>query len=253
MSKALVLLHAFPLDNRVWGDVMTELQSPQLMATMHHLAEWRVLAPDFRGFGAAPLGNGSAVPPPSLDVLAADVLELLDLEGVERATVAGVSLGGMAPERLNGLILVDTKATADGDEARANRLRIASEMDSGGDVRVLARAMLPSLLGETAHTKSPAIVDVVRGWIESADPTAIAWVQRAMSARPDSAADLRSFTGQAAVIWGEEDVLIGAAEQEILAAVLGCGVNRIPAAGHLSPVEDPTAVADVLAGLISHS
>jgi pimeloyl-ACP methyl ester carboxylesterase len=261
VTNALVLLHAFPLDSRVWDEVVTELQSPRLLAGHPRLARWRIFAPDFRGFGAVPLGSGSAVPPPSLDVLAADVVALLDREGVERATVAGVSLGGyvamamlrIAPERLNGLILVDTKATADGDEARANRLRIAGEMDTGGDVRVLARAMLPSLLGATTHAKSPAIVDVVRGWIESADPAAIAWVQRAMAARPDSVADLRSFSGQATVIWGEEDALIGTAEQEILSAALGRGVSRIPAAGHLSPVEAPTAVANVLAGQISHS
>ena len=244
---ALILLHAFPLDHRVWDDVIGCLrESPRWIERV-------VLTPDFRGFGATPLAdsNDATIPAPSLDVLADDVLTGLDAAGIERAVVAGVSLGGYvamallrrAPERIVGLGLVDTKPGPDGVDARANRLRIADDMKAGGNVAALARAMLPGLLGPTTLTESPELVERVRDWIHGADPLAIAWVRRAMAQRPDSIRGLRDFTGPATIVWGEDDALAGWLEQDAMAQALQVPVRRIEAVGHLTPVEAPVEVA----------
>lgn len=258
----LVLLHAFPLNSGLWDDVRSLLDHPAS----------EVLVPDFRGFGQTPLTDAESemVPSPSLEVLSRDVFQAMDAAGFERATIAGVSLGGyvamamlrMAPERVGGLVLIDTKAGADAEPARANRIRIATEMEQGGDVGVLARAMLPGLLGESTHADQPAVVERVRAMIESADPAAIAWVQRAMADRPDSHQVLASYVGPVAIVWGEEDALTGWADQEAMLAAMadrGDGrfaapgsargpatFNRVARSGHLTPVEAPAEVAAVL-------
>ena len=80
--------------------------------------------------------------------------------------VAGVSLGGyvalalarLVPERLAGLVLADTKAPADGDEARAGRARMLEVLSNEGTGGV-ADAMLPKLLGDTSRREQPALVD----------------------------------------------------------------------------------------------
>ena len=259
---ALVLLHAFPLHSGLWDHVRSLLDLPA----------GEVLVPDFRGFGQTSLTDtgSNIVPSPSLEVLARDVLNAMDEAGFERPIIAGVSLGGyvamamlrVAPERVGGLVLIDTKAGADAEPARANRIRIATEMEQGGDVRVLARAMLPGLLGESTHADQPAIVERIRAMIESADPAAIAWVQRAMANRPDSHDVLTSYVGPVAIVWGEEDALAGWADQEsMLAAFADRGdgrfaapgtargpatFHRVAKAGHLTPVEAPAEVAAVL-------
>ena len=70
---------------------------------------------------------------PSVDVMADDVARLLDGEGIDRAVVGGLSMGGYVtmafcrrhPDRVLGVILADTKASPDPEPARANRERIA--------------------------------------------------------------------------------------------------------------------------------
>ncbi|HYG69261.1 MAG TPA: alpha/beta fold hydrolase, partial [Anaeromyxobacteraceae bacterium] len=105
----LLLLHAFPLSSGMWSRQVASLGG-----------RFRVLAPDFRGFG----GSGPAPEVSTMDLFAEDVRALLEHLRVERAVVAGCSMGGyvafalhrLAPGLFRGLVLCDTKAAADGDE-----------------------------------------------------------------------------------------------------------------------------------------
>ncbi|MBI4941710.1 MAG: alpha/beta hydrolase, partial [Actinobacteria bacterium] len=75
--------------------------------------------------------------------------------------------------------------------------------------------------------------------------------QRAMAARPDSVALLPSLTVPAAVVVGDEDGVTGPEHARAMAAALPDAVLTVlPAAGHLSPVEQPEPVAAALAGLL---
>jgi len=168
---------------------------------------------------------------------------------------AGISMGGYVameivrqdPSRVAGIALVDTKATADGDEARANRLRVAEQVLDAGSTDALARAMLPSLLGSTTHEDRPEVVARVKAWIEAADPRAVAWAQRAMAARPDSLADLASLAVPALVVWGVEDGMSPRAEQDLMIdAMRDARLVVVTESGHLSTVEAPDQVADSL-------
>ena len=142
---------------------------------------------------------------------------------------------------------IDTKASADTDDARANRLRVADQVLEAGSTVALARAMLPGLLGATTHADRPEVVERVRGWIEEADPAGVAWAQRAMAARPESFADLASLTVPALVLWGAEDTLSPRGEQELMVEALrDARAVEIPGSGHLTAVEDPAAVVAAL-------
>src|SRR5690349_20559653 len=232
-----VLLHAFPVWSALYDDVRPRLA-----------AAYDLLTPDLAGWGAAPLGDRA----PSLDALADDVAALLDDRSVERAVVGGTSMGGYVAmafarryaDRLAGLVLVDTKASADTDAARDNRERIArTALDEGGP-RVLVDDVLPGLLGETTWQTRPQVADRVRGWVQQAAPGAVAWAQRAMAARPDSFETLRQARVPALVVVGEEDRLTPPGESHAMHEALQDGeLVVVPRAGHLSPVEAPEAVA----------
>lgn len=172
-------------------------------------------------------------------------------------TVAGVSLGGYVamnlmrrhPDLLDRVVLCDTKATADGVEARANRARLAAMCEAPrSDVpRILEQAVLPGLVGSTTHETRPEIVERVRGWLASADGRSIAWYQRAMAHRPDSVPVLAGFTDPALVLWGEEDTLSPAPEQAVMVRALPDPTEVvIPGAGHLANVETPAPVAQAI-------
>lgn len=154
---------------------------------------------------------------------------------------------GQAPDIVTGAIFMDTKASADTAAAREQRLRVAGEVLAADHTRDLADAMLPNLLGATTIAQRPEVVQTVRGWIEQAPPEAVASAQRAMADRPDSAPTLRNYEGPAVVLWGDEDVISPTADQKAMLEMMPQAVARqIPRAGHLSAVEDPGAVNDVL-------
>jgi len=245
MAPTVVLLHAFPFDRHVWDGVIDVLAE----------ADWDVVVPDLRGFGESSYGEDGPDDEPALSWMARDVLGILDRMGVSAAVFAGISMGGYVameivrqdPARVAGIALVDTKATADSDEARANRLKVAEQVLASGSTDALSRAMVPTLLGATSLEERRDVVAQVTGWIAAADPQAVAWAQRAMAARPDSLADLASLAVPALVVWGIEDGMSPRAEQDLMVEALrDARLVVVTESGHLSTVEAPEQVADAL-------
>ena len=114
-GRALVLLHAFPLSADQW--------LPQLYRVP---PGWRFVAPDLRGFrGMGPAFEDPGLAGLTIDDYADDVLAFMAHLDLGRAVVAGVSMGGYvalamvrrAPARMAGLVLSNTRAAADSDEA----------------------------------------------------------------------------------------------------------------------------------------
>ena len=245
MAPTVVLLHAFPFDRQVWDGVVDQLAD----------ADWDVVVPDLRGFGESAYGEDGPDDEPALSWMARDVLGILDRMGVSAAVFAGISMGGYVameivrqdPARIAGIALVDTKATADSDEARATRHQVADQVLAAGSTEALARAMVPTLLGTTSQEERPEVVAQVKAWIEAADPVAVAWAQRAMAARPDSLADLASLAVPALVVWGVEDGMSPRTEQDLMVdAMRDARLVVVTGSGHLSTVEAPEQVADAL-------
>ena len=229
----LVLLHAFPLSSAMW------LAQREGLA-----ARFRVITPDLRGFGGSPLGADE----PSVDVMADDVAALLDAKGIERAIVGGLSMGGFVTlafcrrhaERILGLVLADTKATADPDEVRHSRIRTAERLEADKSVSVLVEDLLPKLVGPTTMLQRALVYGRVRGLVQSAPPHAAAWAQRAMAARPDSLDALAALRTPALVLQGAEDTLATEEDARAMAEALpNAELIMIPRSGHLTAIEQP--------------
>ena len=234
-STPLVLLHAFPLDHRMWAGV----QLP---------ADIELITPDQRGFGGTPLGTDE----PDLATVAADVIAALDgrrvlLGGCSMGSYVAMAVLRAAPELVAGLVLVSGRATADTDAARANRHAVAARIDDEGPGFV-ADAMLPALLGAETHDRRPDVVSAVRTLVSEQDGAAIAWAQRAMAARPDSANLLAATDVPTLIVRGEQDALIPVEEAEALAALMSkAEVVVLAGAGHLPPLEAPEEFTGALA------
>lgn len=237
----LVLLHAFPLDSRMWDPLRAEL-SPAV----------EVIAPDLRGFGRTPLPAEHGEP--SMHAVADDVIALMDERGLRRAVVGGCSMGGYvamsvlrkAPHRVSGLLLIDTRPDADEAERRANRLAAADRAETDG-TGWLADTVLPGLLAAGTPDVSSELVATVRSMITAQPSAGVAWAQRAMAARPDASDVLRSFDGPALVVVGERDVLSPPEQAREMAALLPGGeLVELPGCGHLSPLEAPAELATAI-------
>jgi pimeloyl-ACP methyl ester carboxylesterase len=236
----VVLLHGFPLDHTMW--------LPQIDALSRTC---RVIAPDLRGFGQSTLGNADPDHGIAIEQYADDVVSLLDvLEIKERLVLAGFSMGGYIAwqfvrkhaSRLRGLIQCDTRAAADTDEARANRRKMAEKIREWGSARV-AEMMGPKLFAAGRFESNPRIVQDLRAVVARTSPDAIAVAQLAMAGRPDMTDILPQIKVPTLVLAGVEDALIPPSEmQQIAAAIPNGQYVAIPDAGHMTTVENPTAV-----------
>lgn len=245
----LVLLHAFPLDRRMWDDVVAELDGLPVVT---------VDAPGFGDSpGPGPLGEALGHPQPTLSLYADAVAVTLTDAGIDRAVVAGLSMGGYAtlalaerhPDLLAGVGLLDTRAAADPPAARADRLRVAERAEGPLGAEAVT-PMVEKVLGPTSHAERPEVVEKVRGWLGEAPPSGIAWAQRAMAARPDRRAALERLDVPALVLRGAEDAQSSQDDAESMASALrDVELIVVPRAGHLSAVEQPHEVATALRAL----
>lgn len=250
-GRTCILLHAFPLSADQW--------LPQL----HRVPQgWRYIAPDVRGFR----GMGQAYQDVGLDTAtmashAADVLQLMNHLDVDRAVIGGLSMGGYialavaraAAGRLEGLVLADTKATADTDEGRAGRDAMIEKVQAEG-VGAIADAMGPKLLGATAQREQPDLADAVRTIILRNSPEAVVSALGAMKTRPDSAPLLAGLSCPTLVICGDEDVLTPPSDSEAMVAALPSATGVfMPQVGHLSNLEAPVKFNQALAEFLSRT
>jgi pimeloyl-ACP methyl ester carboxylesterase len=231
-GRPVVLLHAFPLDADMWR--------PQLE---HPPAGWRLVAPDYRGFGKTRGDDPGRRA--TIDDFARDIKILLERLEIDRGVIGGLSMGGyvafalfrQAPELFSGIVLADTRPGADSVDGRAARQAMLELVRSRGPAAV-AEQVIPKLLGATTVRERPEIVSQVRRTIESTPPTAIARAIEAMMDRPDSTADLSRLTCPALIVVGEEDLLTPPAEAEAMHRRMPhARLVVLPAAGHLSNLE----------------
>jgi 3-oxoadipate enol-lactonase len=232
----VVLLHAFPLSGAMWQPQIDTLAG-----------SFRVVAPDLRGFGASGLGDG----PVTLDTYADDVAGLMDQLGIERAAVAGLSMGGYIafallrrhPARIASLVLANTRAGADTEEGRHTREQSARTAETQGSAPI-AETMLPRLLSPGA---SMELRERIRAMITANSGAAIAAAQRAMAARPDSSGLLASIGVPTLVVGAGQDPIIPLAETRAMhAAIPGASLLELPDSGHLSNLEAPEAFGGAL-------
>jgi pimeloyl-ACP methyl ester carboxylesterase len=228
----LLLLHGFPFSGQSFW--------PQLDRPPEGV---RVIAPDHRGFGQSAPGEG----PSTMEAMAGEALALLGALGLERAWVGGVSMGGyvalalarQAPERVSGLLLVDTQAFPDDESARQKRELSALAVETMG-TGVIAEGLLPRLFGPSA----PADVKVrVDGLMRAQRPAAVAAALRGMAKRADSHDVLRALGAPCLIVVGACDVITPPEKAQAMAQAAPHAVLEVvPDAGHLAHLERPEEV-----------
>ena len=238
-GPALLLVHGFPLDRTIWKHQVATLGG------------WRRIAPDLRGLGSSDAPEEGY----SMAKYADDLVRLLDRLRVQKAVVAGLSMGGYIAfellrryrERVAGLILCDTKAGADSDEGKRGREEMIELVRRKG-AEAIADRMLPRLLGRTTQQTQPVVVTQVREMITRCSVPGIAGALAAMRDRPDSTDLLATIDVPTLVVAGSEDELIPpSVAKDMTAAIPSAAVTVISGAGHIPSLEAPTAVSRVIA------
>ena len=215
----IVWIHGFPLSSAVFA--------PQ--------APLGGSFPDLPGFGNAA--------PPSGELTMDDYARSILKSAPQRAIFAGLSMGGyivfaiarLAPGRVGGLILIDTRETPDTEEARKGRFDTIAKVEREG-VQAVADAMLPKMV------KSEALKGRVREIMMSSSKEGVIAALRAMANRPDSSSLLPTLRVPTLIVVGEEDAITPPADAERMAkAIPGATLVCLPNAAHLSNFEQAEA------------
>ena len=137
---------------------------------------------------------------------------------------------------------------------RSPMSRIVNESSEGKGVEFLAESMAEKIFAAATLREGAELVADVQRVIRATSPIGIAAALRGMAARPDMTGELPAVAVPCLVVCGEEDTISTPAEMEGFARRLPqAQFVAIPGAGHMSPLENPTAVnAAVRAFLAQH-
>jgi len=230
----IVLLHGFPLNRAMWEPQVSVLRE-----------RFTVITPDLVGFGESdPPASPDGM---TMDVFAQAVVRLLEILGHDRVILGGSSMGGyvlfrvlaLAAARISGLVIADSRAGADSDEARQRRMATIARIRQQGPEGFLGE-FAAGLVGTTTKTARPGVADTVRRLVGTPPVPTLVGALTAMATRPDSRPLLASVAVPALVLVGEEDTLTPPdAAREMAAGIRGARLVTIPAAGHLANLEVP--------------
>ena len=208
----VVLLHAFPLDERMW-----ELQRDAL-------ADYEVAAPRLYGRGSSIEGWAEA--------LLGELEDELVVVGASMGGYAALAMARRAPERVRALVLAGARPDADSEErraARADTIRLIEREGAAG----LWETMRPRLFADGAPED---VVERARAIALEQDPAELVAAVEAIRDRADSTETARSLGDRLLLVVGEHDPFFGIAE----ALALGSGrVEAADGAGHLPNLERP--------------
>lgn len=211
---------------------------------------YRCILYDLRGHGDSEAGNG----PATMQKHAADLDRLCREADIERAVFAGVSIGGYIlfefwrqhRERFAGLVLADTRATADTEAGRAGRLQSIDDVRKHGPDPFLD-TMAGKLLGAATQRNRPDRVADARAMMSKMTVGGIAAVQQGMAERPDSTQMLKTIAAPTLILVGDEDTVTPVADAEFLRAnIPGAQLRVVPQAGHFAVFEQPEVAARVV-------
>lgn len=231
-GPAIVLLHGFPADGSLWAQVWGKLAE-----------DFTVIVPDLPGSG----GSVWEAEELSIEQMAATVKAVLDHEKIDKAVVAGHSMGGytamafadLYPEWLAGLSLVHSMASADSEEKKETR-RKSIELIRKGGKEPFIKQMMPGLFAKGFREANPGVIEQqVKKGLEVNPGNLIAFYN-AMINRPDRTSILLRLDCPVQWIIGAEDTI--ASPENVLKQSKLAIVNFVSiydGCGHMSMLENP--------------
>ena len=245
-GDAIVLVHGLAIDRTIWAGQTAALAR-----------RGRVIGVDLRGSGESACGEGPAL----METLAGDIFGLLEALGIERAVIAGHSLGGyvalayfrMYAERVAGLALVASHVAADPPEKAAERdAEIAAITEHG--LAPMADDFAEHLFApEFAAAQRPTVAHV-RDIISRQNAAGITALMAGMKERVDSADLLCDISVPALILAGDRDPFIPLETSErTAAAIADCELVTLPHVAHMPMLEAAAQTTAALERLMARS
>ncbi|MBK9258072.1 MAG: alpha/beta hydrolase [Saprospiraceae bacterium] len=243
-KKPIVFIHGFPYDHTMWDNLIDELKSHYYCVTY-----------DIRGLGESPIGDGQYTMESFVDDLEMIIAEL----NLDKPILCGLSMGGYislrAVERnesnYSGLILCDTRSSADADEGKIKRADNIRKINIHG-VKQFVNDFVPLCFAVKSITDSNEEYSKVLRKSLSSNAIGVKGCLLAMAGRTDTTGYLSKIKIPALLLCGEDDRLTPPDVMEMMAAQIpGSHFEIVPGAGHMSPIENASFVTNKIKKFLS--
>lgn len=215
-------------------------------------ASYRCVTVDWRGQGKTPPAEGGY----DMDTLYDDLVGVIEYLAVGPVHYLGLSMGGFVGQRLaarrpdlvRSLTLIDTSSGPE-DPEKMKKYRLLGAVYGLVGLKPLLSQVAP-IMFTPAFITTPAGKEVVTTWVAEARTQQRAGTRKAVLGvvdRLDVHDEIAAITAPTLVIVGSEDVATPLAKAErIAAAIPGARLEVLPGVGHVSTLEAPAAVNDLL-------
>ncbi len=230
-NKGIVFIHGFPFDRSMWNE------QAKLLSEDHFVVSF-----DIRGHGESDPESGQYL----IEFFVDDLIDLLNHLSLPSVCLCGLSMGGYTalraierePSRFSGLVLCDTKSTADTNAAKLNRAN-QIKMILAGKKPEFAEAQLKALFAPESFKRTGHAVEKIRKTILSTGDGAIVGALIALAARMDMTDSLSKISVPTLIIVGENDKVTPPSEAELMhSKIRGSRLAVIRDAGHISNLEN---------------
>jgi 3-oxoadipate enol-lactonase len=231
-GPTIVLIHGFPLSSEMWRSQISALKN-----------SYRVIAFDLRGQGRSDAGDGQF----TLEFLVDDLITLLDRLKIEKAVLCGLSMGGYISlraaerhaDRVNGLILCDTKSEADTNDGKLSRTAAIKAIKKTG-VKPFAKAFLMDALSPKSLSNA-SLVRAATKIICKNKPLGLCGTLLALAGRTDTTEFLQKITVPTLILVGEADKITPpVCSQRMHSLIQNSEMHLLTDSGHLSSMENST-------------
>lgn len=242
--NTLVFIHGFPFDQSMWKQQIDFFQK-----------NFKIVTFDVRGHGNSEIGNKDF----TINLLADDLIFLLDELNIQKAVICGLSMGGYIalnavkrfPERFAALVLCDTTCKADTEEGKQKREQTKNVINQKGTA-FYAEQSIPNLFAENSLINLENEVNRFKQMIIQTPVKTLVQTLTALAQREDTCQVLQNIKIPVLIVVGDQDKLTPVeAAKNMTIQLPSPTLCTIPEAGHISNVENPVVFNNYLSVFLS--
>lgn len=242
-NPAIVFCHGFPFNHYMWSKQVEALSSDYFCVTY-----------DIHGLGESPAGDGQF----TIEMFTEDLFNVITESNLNKPVLCGLSMGGYialrAAERNEGafsaLILCDTKSAADNNDAKLKRAGGIKTINEEG-VEKFVIDFVPNCFAEESIKNNKGLYEETLNRSLKSSPVGVKGCLLAMAGRTDTTEFLSKIKIPTLVICGEKDKLTPPdVMKEMADKIPGAEFHLVPGAGHLSPLEKPEVVNEIISAFL---
>ena len=242
-NQSIIFIHGFPYDYSMWENQINFLKE-----------KYFCVAYDVRGLGESYVGDGQY----TMEAYVNDLFSIINELKLKRPILCGLSMGGYialrsverSMEIFKGLILCDAKSEADDDAAKLKRAASINQINTEGLIKFVDQFVTNCFAEETPKEQEKMFLTTLFK-AHKHDPIGVKGAIIAIMSRTDTTSFLHKINIPTLVLCGSFDKLTPPTVMRAMSEKIpGSEFAIIPQAGHMTPLENPECVNDLIEGFL---